>query len=82
MCSRSRKMAPPRRRLVAANALEHTRSIVDDMAHHVDGGVLPVHELAVAPDLRGSSRRSGRSLEYPRWLRPSDDNAAVLQDSC
>src|SRR6185436_10215624 len=40
-----------RRRLVTPHAFENARAVVGDMAHHVNGGVLPVHELSIAPDL-------------------------------
>ena len=53
------------RRLVTANPLEHARSVVDDMTHHVNRGVPPVHELAVTPDLRGSASRAIGHLPYP-----------------
>ena len=39
------------RRLVAARAFEDAAAVVDDVRGDVDLGVLPVHQLAVHPDL-------------------------------
>src|SRR5919204_442196 len=50
------------RRLVAADPLEDARPVVHDVAHHVDGRVLPAHELTVTPDLRGATGRSRHAL--------------------
>ena len=36
---------------VAADALEHAGAIVDDVAHHVEGGLLPGNQGAVVPDV-------------------------------
>jgi hypothetical protein len=41
------------RGLVAPHSLEDARSIMDDVADDVNVRVIPVHELPVAPDLRG-----------------------------
>lgn len=40
----------PGRRGITTHALEHARSVVDDVTHHMDGRILPVQELSVAPD--------------------------------
>ena len=38
---------------VAADALKYAGAVVDDVAHHVDGGLFPGNEIAVVPDFRG-----------------------------
>src|SRR5665213_389682 len=45
------------RRLVAANALEDARCVVDGVTHHVDGRVVPRYELTVAPNPGGAPGR-------------------------
>ena len=45
-----RKIAGPRVGLVAADALEDARAVVQAVREHVDLGVLPGDELAVVPD--------------------------------
>ena len=51
----------PLRGLVAANALEHTRAVVEPVRADVDPGVRPVDELAVHPDLLGLAHAPPRS---------------------
>ena len=63
-------------RLVAANTLEDARSIVHDMTHHVDGRVLPGHELAVAPDPGGWSGRAIGHCSIPLVVQ-LDDNGCT-----
>jgi len=46
---------------VAADALEDAGAIVDDMAHDVDGGVLPGDQISVMPDVGGLGDRHGDS---------------------
>ena len=38
------------RRGVAANAFEHARAVVNDVADDMNGRVFPIHELSIAPD--------------------------------
>ena len=54
------------RGLVAADPLEDPEPVVQRVGEHVDGRVLPVHELAVHPDLRGllEHRRSPSALPH------------------
>ena len=47
----------PLRRVVAADALEHARAVVQSVSPHVDARVVPVDELAVHPDLLGCLHR-------------------------
>ena len=44
-------------RLIAANALENARAIIDDVRHHMDAGVVPINELAILPNLRRDLHR-------------------------
>ena len=50
------------RRLVRADALEHRRSVVQRVRHHVDGGLGPRHQLAIEPDEFGQVLAHGRFL--------------------
>src|SRR6185295_9157172 len=54
------------RGLVAADAFEHTRSVVQAVDADVDLGVGPVDELAVHPDLLGLLHRRA-SFGLPAW---------------
>ena len=38
---------------VAADAFKDAGAVVNDVAHHVDGGLLPGNQVAVVPDFRG-----------------------------
>src|SRR5688572_5731287 len=57
------------RRFVTAHTFEHTRSVVNDVAHHVDGRVFPVHELAVTPDPGGLAGRAVGHCRNPVRVR-------------
>jgi hypothetical protein len=49
VCSCRRKIAV--RRLVGAYAFEDAHAVMQRVGEHVDGGVAPVDELAIHPDL-------------------------------
>src|SRR5690606_22143422 len=50
---------PPR--LVAARALEDAAAVMYDVGGDVDGGLRPVDERAIHPDLAGARERHGRT---------------------
>ena len=39
----------PTGRVVAAHALEHSRAVVEPVAEHVDGGILPCNQAPIHP---------------------------------
>src|SRR5579864_406374 len=53
---------------VAANAFEDRRAVMDDVRHHMNGGVVPVDELAIVPDLLGLLNRHAHSLKVAALL--------------
>ena len=57
MWASSRKQAEPLRRRVAARAFEDAAAVVDDVRGDVDRRVLPLHQLAVHPDLARARKR-------------------------
>src|SRR5579864_1231454 len=76
-------------RRVTAYAFEHRRSVVDDVRHHVDVGVVPGDELAVMPDFVGLLNRHGGSslisfdavaLQAARLFRGLGPGASKITD--
>src|ERR1700722_41111 len=55
--------------LVATNAFEDRRAVVNDVRHHVDGRVVPIDELAVMPNLVGLLDCHADSFKYWPLLR-------------
>src|SRR5256885_10998791 len=56
-------------RSVTANTFKNRGTIVDDVGHHVDLGVIPGNEFAVVPDLVRCLNRHGRSEEHTSELQ-------------
>ena len=42
---------------VTANSFKDAGAVMDDMTHHVDGGLFPGNEFAVMPDFGGCMNR-------------------------
>ena len=49
--------------VIAADAFEDRRAVMQDMGHYVDGRVVPVDQLAVVPDFFGLLDCHAFSLE-------------------
>jgi hypothetical protein len=63
LANHSPKDRGPAGQFVAADAFKDRRPVVDNVRHHMNGRVVPVHQLAVVLDLLGLLDCHANSLE-------------------